>query len=77
MRSTSLVSTSAHWIRVNSPSFEMSMSPRPISWSAPGRSMIVRESIICITRKAIRAGKLALILPVMTSTDGRCVAMIR
>ena len=39
--------------------------------------MIVRESIICITRKAIRAGKLALIPPVMTFTSGRCVAIIR
>ena len=39
--------------------------------------MIVRESIICITRKAMRAGKLALMPPVMTFTSGRCVAMIR
>jgi len=39
--------------------------------------MIVRESIICITRKAMRAGKLALMPPVMTFTSGRCVAMMR
>ena len=37
----------------------------------------VRESIFDETWKAIRVGMLALISPVMTSTDGRCVARIR
>ena len=52
------------------------MSPRPISWLAPGRSRMVRESTIADTRKAIRAGKLALMVPVMMFVVGRCVAMI-
>ncbi|GJE15283.1 hypothetical protein FOHLNKBM_6366 [Methylobacterium longum] len=30
-----------------------------------------------VTWKLIRVGKFALIVPVITSTDGRCVAMIR
>ena len=38
--------------------------------------MIVRESTRWETRNATRDGKLALIVPVTTSTDGRCVAMI-
>ena len=54
-----------------------SMSPRPSSFSAPAPSMIVRESTCEDTAKAMRVGKLALIRPVMTSTDGRCVATIR
>ncbi len=39
--------------------------------------MIVRESILEVTWKLMRVGKLALMVPVITSTDGRCVAMIR
>ena len=39
--------------------------------------MIVRESTIDVTRKAIRAGKLALITPVMMLVVGRCVAITR
>ena len=35
------------------------------------------ESILLVTWKLIRVGRLALITPVMTSTDGRWVAMIR
>ena len=50
------------------------MSPLPISFSAPGESRIVEESILEITLKAILVGKLALIRPVMTSTDGLWVA---
>jgi hypothetical protein len=38
---------------------------------------MVRESILDDTWKAIRVGMLALIRPVITSTDGRCVARIR
>ncbi len=30
-----------------------------------------------VTLKAMRVGRLALMTPVMTSTEGRCVAMIR
>jgi hypothetical protein len=35
---------------------------------------MVRESTLVATRNEIRAGKFALINPVITSTDGRCVA---
>ena len=38
---------------------------------------MVRESILEVTWNEMRVGKLALMVPVMTSTDGRCVAMIR
>ena len=51
------------------------MSPCPNSRSAPVVSKITRLSVLEATAKAIRAGKLALISPVTTSTDGRCVAM--
>ena len=37
---------------------------------------MVRLSIFEVTWKAMRVGKFALIVPVMTSTDGRCVARI-
>jgi len=37
----------------------------------------VRLSIFEVTWKAMRVGKFALIVPVMTSTDGRWVAAIR
>ena len=47
-----------------------SMSPLPISRSAPGWSRITRLSASEETEKAIRLGMLALITPVMTSTDG-------
>ena len=53
------------------------MSPRPRSASAPLPSMMVRESIWEETWKAMRVGKLALMMPVMTLTDGRWVAMTR
>ena len=53
------------------------MSPRPSSCSAPLPSRIVRESIFDDTRNEMRDGRFALIRPVMTSTDGRCVARIR
>ena len=49
----------------------------PSSRSAPGTSRMTRLSVWLVTAKAIRAGKLALISPVMTSTDGRWVAMIK
>ncbi len=53
------------------------MSPRPIRSSAPGASRIVRESIWDAIAKAIRDGKLALMRPVTTLTDGRWVASTR
>ena len=51
------------------------MSPWPSSRSAPVVSRMTRLSVLLATAKAMRAGKLALISPVTTSTDGRCVAM--
>ena len=42
--------------------------------SAPGASRIVRESICDAMANAMRLGKLALIRPVTTLTDGRWVA---
>ena len=50
--------------------------PKALSWLAPGRSRMMRESIIELTLKAMRPGKLALMLPVMMDVVGRCVAMI-
>ena len=46
------------------------MSPRPSSCSAPIESRIVRLSTRAATRNEMREGKLALIRPVITSTDG-------
>src|SRR2546425_9386341 len=40
-------------------------------------SRIVRESVFEATWNAMRAGKFALMRPVSTSTEGRCVARIR
>ena len=53
------------------------MSPLPSSVSAPDVSSTVRESIFDATWSAMRLGKFALMRPVMTSTDGRCVARMR
>ena len=53
------------------------MSPEPSSASAPAVSRITRESVCEDTAKAMRLGTLALIMPVITSTDGRCVASRR
>ena len=64
-------------IRREVPGGRNSMSPRPSSCSAPLVSMIVRESTFEETRKEMREGKFALIRPVMTSTEGRCVASTR
>ena len=54
-----------------------SMSPMPSSDSAPFWSRITRESVCEETLKAIREGTFALIIPVMTSTRGDCVASTR
>ena len=59
------------------PTGENSMSPWPSSDSAPFWSRITRESVCEHTAKAIRDGTLALIMPVMTSTRGDCVASTR
>ena len=56
---------------------ELGMSPLPSNCSAPLLSRIVRESTRVATRKASRAGRFALMRPVMTSTDGRWVARIK
>src|SRR3989344_5482098 len=53
------------------------ISPRPNSFSAPGVSIITLESIMLETLKAMRQGILALIKPVITSTDGRWVDSTR
>ena len=54
-----------------------SMSPLPMSRSAPCWSRMTRLSVALDTAKASRAGTLALMTPVMTFTDGRCVAITR
>ncbi len=54
-----------------------SMSPRPSSFSAPVWSRMVRESTAEAVANAMRAGMFALMSPVMTSTDGRCVPSTR
>ena len=53
------------------------MSPWPSRLSAPAPSRITRESVWLETANAIRLGTFALIIPVITSTDGRCVASTR
>ncbi len=53
------------------------MSPLPSSFSAPIASRMVRESWREAVANEIRVGKLALIVPVRMSTDGRWVATIR
>src|SRR5215475_9784051 len=50
------------------------MSPWPSSCSAPCSPRMVRLSIFEVTWKEMRVGKFALMVPVMTSTEGRCVA---
>ena len=64
------------WARPE-PAATSSMSPWPMSFSAPAWSRITRESARLLTENAIRLGTLALITPVITSTDGRCVAIMR
>ena len=59
------------------PGIRKSMSPLPSSRSAPISSSTTRESLRLVTWNAIRAGRLPLIRPVTTSTDGFCVARIR
>ncbi len=54
-----------------------SVSPLPSSFSAPLWSRMTRLSIIDETLNDMRMGMFDLMRPVMTSTDGRCVARIR
>jgi hypothetical protein len=77
--SVSSVEMYAPWIRTGAlcPGGRKSMSPFPRRASAPFWSRIVRESVLEETRKAIRQGKLALISPVITFTEGRWVATMR
>ena len=49
---------------------EYSMSPLPRSFSAPTMSMMMRESNLLATMKAMRLGMLALMRPVITSMRG-------
>ena len=53
------------------------MSPMPRRFSAPAALMMVPESCREATWKLMRAGKFALITPVTTSVEGRCVATMR
>ncbi len=53
------------------------MSPWPTSFSAPFESRMTRESACEDVMNAMREGMFALISPVTTSTDGRCVATTR
>ena len=75
--SISGVSTNAHCILISSFPWVNSISPLPINWSAPDPSRMVLESILDVTLKAILAGKLALITPVITLTEGLWVAIIK
>lgn len=51
--------------------FENSMSPKPVSFSAPIWSMMTRESMPVATLKAIRLVMFALMRPVTTLELGR------
>ena len=53
------------------------MSPLPTSFSAPVLSRMIRDSREEATAKAIREGMLAFIRPVITSAEGRWVAITR
>ena len=52
-------------------------SPCPTSFSAPGVSRITLESARLDVAKESRDGTFALMRPVTTSTDGRCVAITK
>ena len=59
------------------PTGRKSMSPWPSRRLGAALSRITRESTCEATAKAIRAGMLTLIVPVITSVEGRCVASTR
>ena len=77
MTSSSLMKAPCTRMALLAPLGSKSMSPRPRSFSAPPMPRIVRLSTWEATAKAMREGTFALIRPVMTSTDGRCVATTR
>ena len=76
---TSSSLTQGPWIRcgLEDDAVSRSMSPLPMRRSAPGWSRMTRLSASDDTEKAIRDGTLALMTPVITSTDGRWVASTR
>ena len=53
------------------------MSPLPTSFSAPVVSRMIRDSREDATAKAMRLGMFAFISPVITSAEGRWVAITR
>ena len=54
-----------------------SKSPKPIRFSAPGVSSTTRLSMPLATLNAMRFVMFALMRPVTTLVDGRCVATMR
>ena len=77
--STSVSLTKQPCIRCafGAPSGSKSISPFPRRLSAPSSSSMIRELIPLETASAMRDGIFAFIVPVMTSAEGRCVAIIR
>ena len=77
--STSLSDMNAPWILTGfgAPVGKNNISPLPSNFSAPTWSKIVLESTWEDTANAILDGIFALIKPVTTSTDGRCVAITK
>ena len=77
--STSSSDTKAPWTLTGfaSPAGKKSISPFPKSFSAPTWSKIVLESTCEDTANAILEGTFALISPVITSTEGLCVAITK
>ena len=71
--------TQAPWMRTPLDTLAgwKSMSPWPTSFSAPFESRMTREPACDDVMNAMRDGMFALMSPVTTSTDGRCVATTR
>ena len=76
---TSLSETNAPCTRrgFGTPCGSNNISPFPRSFSAPFISSMVRLSTPLVTANAIRLGIFALMRPVITLTEGLCVAIIR
>ena len=77
--STSVSVTNAPCTRLilSAPTGLNSISPFPIRFSAPPLSRITLESVLFDTVNAILDGMFALIRPVITFVEGRCVPRIR
>ena len=77
--STSSSDTNAPWTLngFGAPDGKNNISPFPSNFSAPTESKIVLESTCEDTANAILDGIFALIKPVITSTDGLCVAITK